>query len=97
MRYNVQFANHKVAEAVAPPFEIDIPDGVGRAQQTIEFQRQVRERAVMLLKFAPALGASSNESEIARQTQVAVDLDDLQGRVFYGTSTVGHMTFWPVP
>jgi hypothetical protein len=97
VRYNVQFANHRLAEAVAPPFEIIIPDGMGRAGQTSEFQRQVREHAVNLLKFAPAFGASSNESEIARQTQVAVDLDAQQGRVFYGTDTVGHMTFWPVP
>lgn len=97
MRYNVQFANHRVGSANTPPFEIVIPEGLGRAQQTIEFQRQVRERAVRLLKFSPAVGASSDESEIARQTQVAVDLDDQQGRVYYGTSTVGHMTFWPVP
>lgn len=97
MRYNVQFANHRVGEAVASPFEITIPDGLGRAQQTMEFQRQVRERAVLLLRYAPAMGATSNESEIARQTQVAVDLDDQQGRVYYGTSTIGHMTFWPVP
>jgi len=97
VRYNVQFANHRVGEAVASPFEITIPDGLGRAQQTMEFQRQVRERAVLLLRYAPAMGATSNESEIARQTQVAVDLDDQQGRVYYGTSTIGHMTFWPVP
>lgn len=97
MRYNVQFANHRIGSAVASPFEITIPDGLARAQQTLEFQRQVRERAVLLLKYAPALGASSDEREIARQTQVAVDLDDLQGRVFYGSSTIGRMTFWEVP
>lgn len=97
MQYSVQFANNRVAEALVPPFTVEVPEHLDTVARGAEFQRLVRQRLEAALVNSPALGSMNNPADIATYTQVDADLTAQQGVVYFGTSLIGHLTLYPHP
>lgn len=97
MLYSVQFANHRVAGATVPPFSVEVAEHLGSVEREAEFQRLVREHLTAALTGASELSGMNTAADVAIYTQVAADMRDQQGIVYFGSATIGHMTFYPHP